>query len=102
VGSGWTLLLYLKHLPLQGAMHAAWIAALFLPAGFWARTRADAVVIAGGLLAGLVVVPAWTMLQHTPPAQWLGAAFGIGAGIVLQRAKSQHLGDRRPVLPICQ
>jgi hypothetical protein len=43
-------------------------------------------IVALSLLAGLALVPAWTPLQLTPPAQWLGAALGIGAGAVLQRA----------------
>jgi len=86
VGSGWGLFLYPQHLPLQSALSAVWIAALFLPAGFWARTRADALIVGLSLVAGLALVPAWTLLLQTPAAQWLAAGLGIGAGAALQRA----------------
>lgn len=86
VGSGWALLMYVRHLPFQSIAGAAWIAALLLPAGLWARTRIDAGVVAVGVLVSLLLVPALTALQSTPPPQWLGAGIGIGGGLALQRA----------------
>lgn len=94
VGSGWGLLLYLQRLPFRSAVSAAWIAALFLPAGFWARTRVDATIVAVGVVASLALVPSWTPLQHSPLAQWLGAALGVAAGATLQRAMTGRLGHR--------
>ena len=85
VGNGWALLLYLAHLPFQSALSAAWLGALFLPAGFWARGRADVAIISVGILIGLLLIPALTVLHPTPPAQWLAVALGVGAGAALHR-----------------
>jgi glycopeptide antibiotics resistance protein len=85
VGSGWGLFLYMQHLPFKSAVNAAWIAVLFVPAAFWARTRADAAIVVVGIVAGLALVPAWTTLQPTPPAQWLATA-----GICLAAVRQRH------------
>ena len=94
VGDGWGLLLYMQNLPFQNVVSAAWIAALFLPAAFWARTRADGIMITLAVLAGLAIVPALTAVQHTPPVQWLAVALGIGSGVVLQRFHRLRGGSR--------
>lgn len=96
VGSGWGLLMYVRHLPFQGVVGAAWIAALFLPAGLWARTRIDATVIAVGVVVSLVLIPALTALLATPLLQWLGAGIGIGGGLAGQRALDARYRSAAP------
>ena len=94
LGSGWALLLYLEHLPLKNVLSAAWIGALFLPSGLWARGRADVAIIAVGVLMGLLLIPALTGLQHTPPAQWLAVVLGVGAGAALHLFQGAELARR--------
>jgi hypothetical protein len=84
VGMGWALLLYPDALPFRGALSALWIGVLFVPAGFWLRTRMDGITGALGILSGLVLVPALTPLLRTPPPQWVGAGLGLLAGVALQ------------------
>ena len=83
VGIGWALLAYLETLPFSDALSAAWIGALFVPAGFWWRTRWDGVIVAIGLLGGLMLVPALTPLVLTPLVQWAAAGVGVALGLVL-------------------
>jgi hypothetical protein len=85
VGHGWALLLYLERLPFKNAMNAAWLGALFLLAGFWARARADVAFMAIGVLAGLLLVPVLTAMPHTPAAQWVAVALSVGAGAGIAR-----------------
>jgi hypothetical protein len=91
VGSGWALLAYPGSLPYKSVVSAIWLAVLFLPAGFWYRTRRDAVVIAFGLLTALLVVPAITPLLPTPPLQWLGALAGLGFGALASARRALFL-----------
>jgi hypothetical protein len=87
VGSGWGLLMYPEALPpwLKGFLTVAWIAAMWSPAGFWARTRRDAWVVAGALTAGLLGAPALTHLGSSPLLQWAAAGLGALAGAALRR-----------------
>src|SRR3989441_12948996 len=79
VGSAWALLMYPESLPawLKALLSLAWVAALFMPAGFWARTPRDGWVIGAALVAALLGAPAVTPLHATPFLQW--AAAGLGA-----------------------
>ncbi len=85
VAQGWTLLAYRDLRPFQTFANAMWIGALFVPAGFWWRTRQDGVAALLGLVAALLVVPALTPLLLTPAAQWLAAGVGLGIGAALRR-----------------
>lgn len=84
VGIGWALLMYPDALPLKGALSALWIAVLFVPAGFWLRTRMDGITGALGILSGLALVPALTPLLRTPVLQWAAAGLGLLAGVLFQ------------------
>ena len=90
VGDGWGLLANPHGLPFKAAFRAAWIGALFLPAGFWCRNRTDGAVVALGVLSGLLVVPALTLLVHTPLAQWAATGVGVGGGVQLRRWWRRH------------
>ncbi|HEV8263711.1 MAG TPA: VanZ family protein [Gemmatimonadales bacterium] len=87
VASGWAILLYPEVFPnwFKTLLSLAWIAALWVPAGFWARTRRDTWVIGGASAASLLGVPAVTPLCPTPLLQWAAAALGglAGAGVRL-------------------
>src|SRR5205823_13227276 len=85
VGSGWALLLYPEALPFKAALSAVWIGALFVPAGFWLRSRMDGVMVALGILSGLLLVPALTPLLSTPLSQWVAAGLGLAGGVYLAR-----------------
>jgi hypothetical protein len=85
VGHGWTLLAYRAALPYKAFASAAWVAALFVPAGLWCRTRKDGVLVALGLLSALMLVPALTPLVLTPAVQWVAAGVGLGIGAGLRR-----------------
>ena len=78
IGSGWALLLYLRHFPpwLQRLLGAAWVAGLVVPIGFWARKRWETVVGGALLLVTLALLPPVVGLLPTPGAQWLGAGVG--------------------------
>jgi len=96
IGSGWALLLYLRHFPpwLQRLLGAAWVAGLVVPIGFWARKRWETVVGGALLLVTLALLPPVVGLLPTPGAQWLGAGVGslIGYGLQLLTA---GVHDRR-------
>jgi VanZ family protein len=93
VGSGWALLLYPESLPaaLMTALCAIWVGALFLPAGFWTRTRGDTVWAGAALAAGLIGAPLLTPLVATPAIQWAAAAAGLVAGAGLRVLCSRKL-----------
>ena len=87
IGSGWGILLYPETLPawLKMLLNGAWVAALFIPLGFWTRTRWGLLVGGGALIAGLVWVPAVTSLIPTPPGEFAGAGMGFSLGVVLHK-----------------
>lgn len=91
VGSGWGLFLYPESLPawLKRQLGILWIAFLFLPAGFWCRTRVDTIGALAAAVAALLGAPMFTALVRTPPEQWVGAATGFLAGLAL------HVGISR-------
>jgi hypothetical protein len=95
VGIGWALLMYPESLPFKGAVSALWICVLFVPAGFWLRTRVDGMTAALGVVAGLVLVPATTPLLRTPAAQWMAAGLGLLVGAALH-VLLRPLSARRP------
>src|SRR5436309_3181847 len=82
VGCGWALLIYPEVFPawLRLLLGAAWVGGLFAPAGFWMRTRSDALFAAAAVATGLAGAPVFTPLVATPALQWLAAALGVAAG----------------------
>src|SRR5258706_11764560 len=68
VGSGWGILMYPESLPapLKTVLTFGWVAAMWLPAGLWARTRRDGLAIAAAAVAGLLGAPALLPLCPTP------------------------------------
>lgn len=73
---------------LRAAIDTAWIALLWLGPGLAYRPRAAsrlAVAVGVGLMLAL---PRLTFLMPTPPAQWLGAALGFGAGRLVRRGRA--------------
>jgi hypothetical protein len=82
VGSGWALLMYPEALPawLKALLSLAWVAALWVPAGFWAQTRRDGWVTGAALVAGLLGTPVVIPLCATPFLQWAAAGLGALAG----------------------
>jgi VanZ family protein len=93
VGSGWALLLYPESWPaaVRAALCAIWLGALFLPAGFWTRTRGDTLWAGAALAAGLIGAPVITPLVATPALQWAAAAAGLFAGAGLRVVSSRKL-----------
>ena len=96
VGSAWALLMYPESLPawLKALLSLAWVAALFMPAGFWARTPRDGWVIGAALVVALLGAPAVTPLHATPFLQWAAAGLGALAGAFA------HLAIDRRAMPV--
>jgi len=83
LGSGWALLMYPESLPawLKAVLSLAWMAALWVPAGFWARTRRDAWVTGMAVTVGLLGAPVVTSLRATPLLQWAAALLAVLAAV---------------------
>ena len=94
VASGWGLLLYPQALPawFKTLCSVVWLTALWAPAGFWARTRGDAWVMAAGMAAGLLGAPTVTPLCPTPLLQWAAAGVGGLAGVGVRVSLSRYRG----------
>lgn len=92
VASGWGFLLYPETLPawFKTLCSFLWLAALWAPAGFWARTRGDAWVIVSAMALGLLGAPAVTPLCVTPLLQWAAAAIGGLAGVGVRVSLSRR------------
>lgn len=82
VGSGWGILMYPESLPapLKTVLTFGWVAAMWLPAGLWARTRRDGLTIAAAAVAGLLGAPALLPLCPTPLLEWAAAGLGVFGG----------------------
>ena len=92
VGSGWAFLTYPEALPnwFKTSLSFLWVAALWAPAAFWARTRSDAWVMGAAVAAGLLGVPAVTPLCPTPLLHWAAAGLGGLAGVGVRVAISRY------------
>jgi hypothetical protein len=88
VGSGWAILAYPEALParIKTLLGLAWVAALFIPAGFWARTRRDRWIVGAAMAATLLGAPTVTPLCATPVLQWGAAGLGALAGALTRLA----------------
>ena len=93
VGCGWAVLMYPESFPawMRMLLGAAWVGGLLAPAGFWMRTRGDALFTAAAVATGLAGAPAFTPLVATPALQWAAAALGVLAGAALRIVLSRRL-----------
>ena len=88
---GWTLLFGGGLVPGRGLSLAAalWLAALILPAAYWAGLAARPARAFGSLavaaIAGLGVLPALTGFEPVHWSEWAGAGAGIALGWALSR-----------------
>ena len=106
LGSGWALLMYPESLPawLKALLSVAWVAALWVPAGFWARTRRDGSVIVVTVTIALLGAPVVTSLRATPVLHWAAAVLGAVAAaayrlVVESRERVGAAGEARPQQP---
>jgi hypothetical protein len=108
LGSGWALLMYPESLPawLKVLLSLAWVAALWVPAGFWARTRRDGTIIAVTVTVGLLGAPAVTSLRATPALHWAAAVLGAAVAaaayrlvVESRRARVGAASEARPQQP---
>ncbi len=88
IGSGWALLLFPEHFPLwlQQLLGAAWVGAMVIPVGLWARKRPETLLAAGIVVAGLLFLPGRAGLPRAPASQLAGAGAGWLLGAALQAA----------------
>jgi hypothetical protein len=100
---GWGLLYFVESAPewFRALVGLGWLAALGVPIGFWARTRA---AIVGGLLgvsAALLVIPTVTALGSTPVGEYLAALGGVmlGRGLAYVATRLRAL-TRTPGQPV--
>lgn len=88
---GWTLLLGMPIEPGVTLRLAAalWLAALILPAGYWAGLSdppaSTAGLLGGAVIAGLGLLPAVAGFDPVHWSEWLGAAGGLALGWALSR-----------------
>lgn len=84
VGQGWTLLAYPDAIGRRwgSVLNAIWIAAIFLPVGYWARGLWLGVAGAAAALL-LMLIPAATGVVSASRAEWEGAGTGILSGVLL-------------------
>ena len=86
-GDGWSLLVSSVGTtqPTRRVIQALWMALVVSPVGFWARPGRRSALAIGILAAGLLVVPAFTVLQPTKPNEWMGAALGVAVAATAGR-----------------
>jgi hypothetical protein len=82
----WALLLYPVRPPLQGTLPYLWTAALLLPAGFWIRRSAVAVLAAAAAVLALAAAPAFVTMLPPGGAVLAAAATGLLAGHAIRLA----------------
>lgn len=87
---------FLALFPLRGGARTllglAWLAALWVPAGSWLRTRREALAAGACIAAGLLLAPWAAGLLPTPAAGYLAALAGLGAGALARRAAGVATG----------
>jgi hypothetical protein len=64
----------------RAALGLLWLAALCVPAGFWARTRRATALVVVGVVTALATIPAVSALGPTPLAEYLAAVGGVLLG----------------------
>jgi hypothetical protein len=83
-GALWALLRSVPHLPARAraALDCLFLALLGLPAGLLLPRRAASLLVAGLLVAGMVLLPPLIGLTVTPPLQLAAFALGIAGGVL--------------------
>jgi hypothetical protein len=76
--------MYPEALPagLKTLLSLVWCAAMWVPAGFWARSQRDGWIMGAVLAVSLLGVPVVTALRATPLLQWAAAGLGGLAGAI--------------------
>jgi hypothetical protein len=99
LGDGWLLLApdALGLASLHPILNMAWMAALFLPLGYWGRKNWPSLAGCAVAATALFAVPAVTPLLSTPASQLLAAACGAGLGQVARRHFEARIGHSRRV-----
>ena len=99
VGDAWLLLApdFRVVAAWRTVLEATWMAALFLPLGYWGRRDTASVVAWGLAVTALFLAPVVTELRPTPGLQFAGAGFGAALGTLSRR----HLPER-PRHPGCK
>lgn len=93
LGDGWLLLA--PEVPGHGVarvLGALWIAALFVPVGYWGAASRRPAVSWATAAAGLILAPALTGLLATPASQLAGGVAGLAAGASLWRVSARSAG----------
>jgi hypothetical protein len=87
VGDGWLFVApdYRVVASSRPLLDVAWLAALFLPLGYWGRMNYASAVACALAAIALFVVPAVTALRATPVLQVAGAGLGAVLGMVVRR-----------------
>lgn len=87
LGDTWSVLFYPGSLsPVQKRLlELLWVAALFVPAGFWLRRSVDAPVIVAPSMLLLVALPRLLHCAPTPPGQVAAAVGGVLFGMACSR-----------------
>jgi hypothetical protein len=93
LGGGWRWLAPGWRLPaaLRRGLDALWMGLLWMAVGVFHGAAPRGRVLALGLLAIAVGIPAVSLLGPSPAAEWLGAALGLVAGLWLWRALAGHV-----------
>jgi hypothetical protein len=100
VGDGWLLVApdYRVLTAWRPIVDAAWLAALFLPLGYWGRRSAATAAAWVVVVTAFLCAPGATALRATPVYQFAGAAIGAGIGLAARRhgeALAGHLHGAR-------
>ncbi|HEV2150160.1 MAG TPA: VanZ family protein [Longimicrobiaceae bacterium] len=92
----WRVFLALSSLGsgVRGAIGLAWLAALWVPAGFWIRGRRQALLAAASVATGLLLVPPVAGLLPTPLPALAAALVGLGVGALARRMLRRNLAPR--------
>jgi hypothetical protein len=88
LGRAWSLLHGLPFLdpPARKVLDAGFLTVLLLPVGFWWRRSPEVAMGAVVVIAAIVLIPAFTQLRPTPPAELAGAILGLVSGAAIGRA----------------
>jgi hypothetical protein len=87
LGDTWSILYYPGALSpvAKLLLTLLWVGALFVPAGFWLRRPADALIILPPAVAALLALPRFLHCAPTPPAQVVAVLLGVLCGMALAR-----------------
>jgi len=87
VGHAWAVLLYGPGFPprVQSLLGALWIAAVFVPIGYWARFRWESLVALILAMVAVGVLPMAGDLMPTPAIEIISAPTGFGIGFFFRQ-----------------